>query len=80
MAHLLIIGGASSDVLHIPGQKISAAGGAGMYTAMAAARNGVRVSMFGPRPDPIPDQLIPIESKLLQWLNFRVRIQTNRCI
>lgn len=67
MAHLLIIGGASSDVLHIPGQKISAAGGAGMYTAMAAARNGVRVSMFGPRPDPIPDQLIPIESKLLQW-------------
>jgi sugar/nucleoside kinase (ribokinase family) len=67
MAHLLIIGGASSDILHIPGRKISSAGGAGMYTAMAAVRNGVQVSMFGPRPEPIPDQLIPIERKLFRW-------------
>jgi sugar/nucleoside kinase (ribokinase family) len=68
MAHLLIIGGASSDILHFAEQKVVSAGGAGMYTSMAAQRSGVQVSMFGPRPDPIPDQLKPVARYLTEWL------------
>jgi sugar/nucleoside kinase (ribokinase family) len=68
MAHLLVIGGASSDVLHFAGQEIATAGGAGMYTAMAAQRSGVQVSMFGPRPVPPPERLQPVVGRLSAWL------------
>jgi len=68
MANLLIIGGASSDILHFAGQTIASAGGAGMYTAMAAKRSGVQVSMFGPRPEPNPEQLKPMARHLTEWL------------
>ena len=55
---ILVIGGASLDVLHLTnGQTVSAAGGAGLYTALAAARSGVRTAMFAPRPDPMPIEL-----------------------
>jgi sugar/nucleoside kinase (ribokinase family) len=67
MAHILIIGGASSDKLHFDGQTIASAGGAGMYTAMAAKRSGVQVSIFGPHPDPIPERLIPVGERLTDW-------------
>lgn len=68
MAHLLVIGGASSDILHLPDRTVPSAGGAGMYTAMAAQRSGVRVSMFGPRPEPVPEYLHPVAGFLEQWL------------
>ncbi len=68
MAHLLVIGGASSDVLHFAGQTAASAGGAGMYTAMAAHRSGMQVSLFGPRPNPIPKMLRPIAERLTAWL------------
>ena len=68
MAHLLVIGGASSDILHFTGQTAASAGGAGMYTAMAAQRCGVQVSMFGPRPDPCPERLQPVAGHLTEWL------------
>ncbi len=68
MAHLLVIGGASSDILHFAGKKIATAGGAGMYTAMAAQRSGVQVSMFGPRPNPPPERLQPVVRLLSAWL------------
>ena len=71
MAHLLVIGGASSDILHFGGQKVSSLGGAGMYTAMAAQRSGVQVTMFSPRPDPLPDQFIPVNQRLAGWLGPR---------
>ncbi len=67
MAHLLVIGGASSDKLHFTGKIVASAGGAGMYTAMAAKRSGVQVSMFGPRPDPIPEELNPVSINLSEW-------------
>ncbi len=56
---LLVIGGASLDVLHFAGQTASSAGGAGLYTAAAAARVGAAVAMYGPRPDPLPEALVP---------------------
>ncbi len=59
MFDLLVIGGASLDVLHFAGQTVGSAGGAGLYTAAAAARVGARVAMYGPRPDPLPAALAP---------------------
>jgi len=38
MAEILVIGCASHDVLHIAGQTYNTIGGAGLYTALAAAR------------------------------------------
>ena len=68
MNQLLVIGGASSDVLHLRNQTVATAGGAGMYTAMAARRCGAPVSLFGPRPDPCPERLQPVVRKLTEWL------------
>ncbi len=68
MKQLLVIGGASSDVLHLKHRTVAAAGGAGMYTAMAARRCGAQVSLFSPRPDPCPEQLQPVARNLVQWL------------
>ena len=75
MAHLLIIGGASSDILHISGQVINTAGGAGIYTAMAARRCGVQVSLFGPRPEPFPEYLQSINEHLSTWLGPEIRAE-----
>ena len=55
MNRLLVIGGASSDVLHLEDRTIACAGGAGMYTAMAARRCGAQTALFGPRPEPCPE-------------------------
>lgn len=59
MLDLLVVGGASLDVLHFAGQTARSAGGAGLYTAAAAARAGATVAMYGPRPDPLPEALAP---------------------
>ena len=44
MTQLLVIGGASLDVLHFAGRTEQAAGGAGMYTAVAASCAGAVTS------------------------------------
>jgi sugar/nucleoside kinase (ribokinase family) len=75
MAHLLIIGGASSDILHLSGRTIETAGGAGMYTAMAAKRSGVLVSMFGPRPEPLPENLHLVDGYLTDWFGPVIPIE-----
>ncbi len=67
MPHILIIGGASTDILHLETQTVPSAGGAGMYTAMAAYRCGSNVSLFAPRPHPIPEVLQPIADRLTEW-------------
>jgi ribokinase len=54
---LLVVGGASLDILHFGGQTVPSAGGAGLYTAAAAARAGATAAMFAPRPEPVPDVL-----------------------
>jgi len=65
---VLVIGGASLDVLHLPdGQTVHSPGGAGLYTALAAHCSGVRTGMFAPRPDPMPAQLQPAAARLV-WL------------
>ncbi|MFC2053807.1 PfkB family carbohydrate kinase [Chloroflexota bacterium] len=68
MNRLLVIGGASSDVLHLGDRTVACAGGAGMYTAMAARRCGAQTALFGPRPDPCPEPLKPVAGYLTAWL------------
>lgn len=68
MEKLLVIGGASTDTLHLNEGTVDCAGGAGMYTAMAAHRCGARVTMLGPRPEPCPEFLLPVASRLSEWI------------
>ena len=68
MNRLLVIGGATFDVLHLKDRTVECAGGAGMYTAMAARRSGAQVALFGPRPDPCPERLKPVAGHLAEWL------------
>jgi ribokinase len=61
----LVIGGASLDTLDGADQLVP--GGAGMYTAMSAHRSGAEVTLYAPRPAPIPEPLLPVDRKLT-WL------------
>ncbi len=70
-APLVIIGGASLDVLHVRGRTERSAGGAGLYTALAAQRAGARVTMVGPRPAPMPDELAPAAERV-DWRGSEV--------
>ena len=63
---LVVIGGASLDVLHFSGRTVRSAGGAGLYAALAANRAGARVTMVGPRPEPMPGELASA-TKCLDW-------------
>jgi ribokinase len=65
---LLVIGGASFDVLHLKDRTVDSVGGVGMYTAMAACRCGASVAMFSLRPDPCPEPLQPVAGRLAEWL------------
>ncbi|MCH7830861.1 MAG: hypothetical protein IIB75_09950 [Proteobacteria bacterium] len=67
---ILIIGGASLDTLD--GADGLVAGGAGMYTAMAAHRSGASVTLFSPRPHPMPDALQNIAVNL-EWLGPSIK-------
>jgi len=65
---VFVIGTASLDILHLPNeQTVHTAGGAGMYTALAASRASVSAGLFAPRPKPMPDPLKPIAKKLY-WI------------
>ena len=68
MNRLLIIGGASFDVLHLKDRTVDSVGGVGMYTAMAARRCGAQVAMLSLRPDPCPEPLKPVARRLAEWL------------
>ena len=64
---ILVVGGASLDILHFAGQTVRSAGGAGLYTAAAAARAGAAAAMVAPRPDPTPEALLPAVGRI-DWL------------
>jgi sugar/nucleoside kinase (ribokinase family) len=65
---LLVIGGASLDVYHLSnGQTVHSPGGAGLYTALAAACSGAQTGMFAPRPDPILEPL-KTAAERITWL------------
>ncbi|MEW5961013.1 MAG: carbohydrate kinase family protein [Chloroflexota bacterium] len=64
---VFVIGTASLDVLHFAGQTAQAAGGAGMYTALAAARAGARAGLLAPKPTPMPELLRAVAERL-NWI------------
>lgn len=64
---VLVIGTASLDTLHFAGQTVQAAGGAGLYTALAAQRAGARAILFAPRPEPLPAPLQPVAERI-EWV------------
>ncbi|GAB4582159.1 MAG: ribokinase [Anaerolineales bacterium] len=77
MKSILIIGGVTLDILHLPGrtEPVIAAGGAGMYTALAGHRALTAsqpgppfpVTLFAQRPTPLPEMLQPI-AQTLHWI------------
>jgi sugar/nucleoside kinase (ribokinase family) len=64
---LLIIGGASLDLLRFAGRAERSIGGAGLYTSLAARRAGARVTMFAPRPNPMPVEFLPVAERI-DWI------------
>ena len=68
MNHILVVGGASFDTLHLIDRTVESAGGVGPYIAMAVRRCGVQVSMSSCRPDPCPDYLQPVAELLTEYL------------
>jgi sugar/nucleoside kinase (ribokinase family) len=62
-----VIGSASLDVLHLPGQTVSSIGGAGLYTALAAHCASARVGLLAPRPDPMPAAMQPAAERIT-WI------------
>ncbi|MBI4933042.1 MAG: carbohydrate kinase family protein [Actinobacteria bacterium] len=70
---LLVVGGASLDVIHVDGQRVSTPGGAGLYTALAAARAGADVTMLAPVPHPMPPELAPACERI-RWVGPAVPV------
>ena len=66
--HLLVIGSPSIDTLHFNHREEKSAGGAGLYTALAAHRSGCEVSLNGVKPDVVPEELLPLQERLSEWL------------
>jgi ribokinase len=71
---LTIIGGASIDKLHVSSGTVQVAGGAGLYTALAARRAGIDVTMVAPRPSPVPRELEAVAA-VLDWRGPEVKAE-----
>ncbi|HEY9678430.1 MAG TPA: PfkB family carbohydrate kinase [Drouetiella sp.] len=71
MGKLVVIGCASLDVVHVERdeKKVTheSAGGAALYTALAARGCGIDVTLVAPRPNPIPPAL-EFASAVLNWV------------
>src|SRR5690606_33975134 len=70
---LLVVGGASLDQIHVGGRPVATPGGAGLYTALAAARAGADVTMLAPLPDPMPPDLVPA-AELIRWVGPKLDV------
>ena len=69
---LVVVGGASLDTLHFAGRTARSAGGAGLYTSLAADRAGARVLMVAPRPEPMPEELTDV-ARRIDWRGPAIR-------
>jgi sugar/nucleoside kinase (ribokinase family) len=63
--NIVVVGTASLDVLHLGEHTVSTVGGAGLYTALAAAKAGAAVELCAPRPAPMPPALQPAAERVL---------------
>lgn len=83
MSRILVIGCVSFDTVHLelsgdssPPERrtIKTIGGAALYTALAAAKVGAEVTLFAPKPQPMPDLLKPVEAAL-DWQGPSISIE-----
>ncbi len=65
--HIFIIGSPSLDQLTLKGRTHHSVGGAGLYTALAAVQSGAHVTLFAPKPNPLPPEFEFIE-KYIHWI------------
>lgn len=68
-----MVGGASLDIIHVAGVPTRTPGGAGLYTALAAARAGADVTMLAPFPSPMPAELAPALD-IIRWVGPTVEL------
>ena len=66
--HLLVIGSPSLDIIHTNNQSFETPGGSGLYMPLAAIRSGIKVTLFGPCPEPVPKVLLPFSNLLYKWI------------
>lgn len=75
MGNVLVVGCASFDTLHINrnGQRntFNTIGGAGLYTALAAAHQGADAYLFAPKPNPMPEVFEPVVERIT-WVGPEV--------
>lgn len=74
MAHILVVGSPSIDILHYNDRTEFSIGGAGLYTALAAVRSGCQVSMYGVKPDNIPESMRALDERLAAWMGPKVSL------
>ena len=67
MIKILIIGGVAIDTIVRNGKRCEVAGGAGVYTSLAAAACGAEVSLLALRPEPLPLVLMSFAGRLSSW-------------
>ena len=65
--HILVVGTASRDTLHLPSGIVQTIGGAGLYTALAAAQAGAHVTLCAPQPQPMPPAFADAAERL-HWI------------
>ncbi len=63
--HVMVVGTASLDVLHLGTRTAHTIGGAGLYTALAAHHAGATTALYAPRPDPMPASLQPVADRVI---------------
>lgn len=67
MIKILVVGGVAIDTIVRNGKRCEVAGGAGVYTSLAAAACGAEVSLLALRPEPLPLVLVPFGGRLSSW-------------
>jgi sugar/nucleoside kinase (ribokinase family) len=75
MSSILIIGCVSLDTIHLEQDNnrktYNTIGGAGLFTALAAAHAGAEVTLYAPRPSPMPTALMAVD-KAVNWIGPQV--------
>lgn len=71
MGTVLVVGCVSFDTLRLEHKGrvdvYETIGGAGLYTALSAAHQGADVILYGPRPDPMPENLNVVDNRVT-WI------------
>ncbi len=68
---IFVIGTASLDTLYFSRQTAHTAGGAGLYTALAAQKAGVETGLFAPKPEPMPHPFKVVDERIF-WAGPKI--------